>query len=572
VWNDYWSVDIPGATAGQQYRYSITANGRTATFRDPNARMVNNAASIGGNSITYDTTRYAWKYKSPTPPQKLNTLVIYEMHIGTFNAVSGSPGTFRSAIRKLSWIQHEGFNAIELIPVDQFDGLWAIPYRSTDPYAVDNDEYGGPDNLKALIDAAHGKGLAVLLDVVFSLWDVSRDSSVYDWENSDSPSYPDGEYFYDAAHYIGGWGSRPDYDLPHIGGVKGYIAGAMSMWVNEYHVDGFRWDSIGNIYNTCRGGVSTCQGKKGAPLPAGIRLMQNINKTNSSLFNIAEDLTGGPQQKYDTLPLSPGQPNLGFNSQWNGALAHFFDKDMPGTGALPIADLEQILGPSHSGNGDGLQRTNYVQSHNELLKPHSRLIELIDDNKAETPPSLTALKKYTVAASILFTIPGVPMVYQGDEFLDSSTFDRKTPLEWTNVRKWSGIATLYRHLIAARINRSTDTPGLSDPDMNVFHEDSTGDVVAWDRYNSSSPCADDVVAIANLNTQATASSYTIGLPCSGNWHVVFNSDSRTYNSGFGAVGPAEGSTVAVQSTPRDGFNYSASFATGKLSVIVLSIQ
>jgi 1,4-alpha-glucan branching enzyme len=572
VWNDYWSIDLPGATTGLQYRYSITAHGHTTTFRDPLARVVNKAARTGGNSITYDPTKFAWKYKSPTSPHWLKTLVIYEMHIGTFNATANSLGTFEAAISKLSWIQHEGFNAIELIPIGQFDGAKSSPYSETDPYAVDNDEYGGPDRLKALIDAAHSKGLAVLLDVVFSLWNMSPDSSIYDWENSKSPTYPGGEYFYDYSRYIGGWGSRPNYSLAYIGGPTGYIAGEMSMWVNEYHVDGFRWDSIGNIYNTCSGGVRPCHDKQGEPLPAGVNLIQNINRTNSSLFNIAEDLTGSQQQPYATLAISPGLPNLGFSSQWNATLAHFFEKDMPGTGSFPIADLEQILSPSHFWNGVGLHDTNYLESHNELLKPHSRLIELIDNNLARAPPSLTALKKYTLAASILFTTPSVPMVYQGDEFLDYSTFDRKTPLDWTNATKWPGIATLYRHLIAARVDHSSRTPGLSDPDINVFHADSKKDVVAWDRYNSSSPCADDVVVIANLSKAATASSYTIGLPCSGRWHVVFNSDSQTYNPGFAAVGPEEGSTITAQGKPHDGFHYSASFSTGKFSVIILSTR
>lgn len=568
TWNEYWSIDFPGATAGQQYRYVITANGTRATFRDPNGRVVSSPSHVSGNSITYDPTRYSWKHKTPTVPHPLNTLVIYEMHIGTFHA-DGGQGTFRSAISKLSWIQQEGFNAIELIPVAQFDGVDRPPYLQTDPYAVYSD-YGGPDSLKALIDAAHSKGLAVLMDVVFSIWDTSRDSTVFNWENSSSPAYPGGEYFYDLAHYISAWGSRPNYSLDHIGGPAGYIAGVMHMWVDEYHVDGFRWDSIGNIYNTCSGGVRTCQGRKGVPLPAGVTLIQNVNKTDSSLLNIAEDLTGGAQEKFDTLPLSPGAPNLGFNSQWNGRLAHFFEKDMPGDGAFPLADLDKILSPSSFWNGVGLHDTNFLQSHNELLKPHTRLIEMIDRNTTGRPPTLNAVKKETLAASILFTTPGIPMVYQGDEFLDGSVFDRKTPLDWTNATKWSGIALLYRHLIAARASRSMGAPGLADPDIHVYHTDHTADVVAWDRYLASAPCTDDVVVIANLGPTPTGPGYALGLPCQRNWRVIFNSDSKAYNPGFDAVGPDEGSTITAQNKPLDGLNYSASFAIGKFSVVILA--
>jgi 1,4-alpha-glucan branching enzyme len=570
VWNDYWSIDIPGATTGQQYLYKITANGSSINFRDPNARLVTKAAYVGGNSITYDPAKYSWGHTSPTTTTSLNKLVIYEMHIGTFNATTSSPGTFQSAINELSSIQNLGFNAIELIPIGQFDGILTNPYNPTDPYAVDNDEYGGPDNLKAFIDAAHAKGISVILDVVHSFWNASHDSSVYDWESSDSSGYPDGEYFYDSTRYIGHWGSRPDYSTPAIGFSSGYIANEMNMWVNEYHMDGFRWDSIGNIYNTCAGGVGTCGGSTGVSLPDGITLMQDINNSESGLFKFAEDITGGTQEHYDTLALSAGQPNLGFDSQWNATLAALFDRDMPGTAKFPIVDLEQILSPTSFWNGVGLHDINYVQSHDELTTNNSRLIELIDGNTTGAPPSLVALKKDTLAASILFTTPGIPMVYQGDEFLDYSIFDHTTPLKWSNETTYSGIVSLYTNLIAARVNNATSTPGLSDPDINVFHEDSTNDVVAWDRYSSSSPCGDDVVVVANLSPSDMVSTYRIGLPCAGTWKVVFNSDSSAYSSSFGNIGPSEGSTFSAVNVTWDGLSYTTTLAIGKFSLIILT--
>jgi 1,4-alpha-glucan branching enzyme len=438
---------------------------------------------------------------------------------------------------------------------------------------VANDEYGGPDNLKAFIDQAHGLGISVILDVVHSFWNASHDSSVYDWENSDSSTYRDGEYFYDSKRFIGGFGSRPDYSSSFVGGASGYIANEMNMWVNEYHVDGFRWDSIGNIYNTCNGGVGTCQGKPGVSLPDGVSLIQDINGAQPKVFKIAEDLTGGSSQQYDTRPLTSGQPNLGFDSQWNGTLAYFFLKDMPGVGPFPAGDVAQFESPDFFWNGVGLHDTNYVESHNELGVANSRLIEKIDGNTTGAPPSLTAVKKTTLATSILFTTPGVPLVYQGDEFLDYSIFDFKTPLNWSNETTYAGIQSLYQALIAARVNSLTKTPGLSDPNVKFFHNDTASDVVAWDRYKVSAPCADDVVIVANLNSSDinnTPATYRVGLPCSGTWTAVFNGDSTTYYSGFGNVGPDEGSTFSAQSTPCDGYNYSTTLNIGKFSAIVLS--
>jgi 1,4-alpha-glucan branching enzyme len=492
------------------------------------------------------------------------------MHIGTFAATSANPGTFQSAIRHLTFIKSLGFNAIELIPVGQFDGVKTNPYNPTDPYAIDNDEYGGPDGLKAFVDAAHSDGIAVILDVVHSFWNATRDSAVYDWEGSESSGYPDGEYFYDSSRYIGGFGSRPDYSSKKVGGASGYIAQEMNIWVNEYHVDGFRWDSIGNIYDTCNGGEGTCQGQIGKPLRDGVALIQAVNIAQGSLYKIAEDLTGGSRQKFDTQPISSGTPNLGFDSQWNSTLAYFFDKDMPGTARFPVADLEQILSPVYFWNGAGLHDTNYVQSHNELVRAKSRLVERIDRNTVGTRPSAIALKKVSLAAGILFTTPGVPLVYQGDEFLDDSTFDWKTPLNWNNATIYSGWVTMYRRLIAARVNNGGDTAGLSDQGIKLLHVDNIGDVVAWDRYNPSATCRDDVVVVANLNSSDTAPDYRIGLPCSGMWKVVFNSDSTTYSSQFTNAGPAEGSTFAAQDAAWDSLNYSTRFAIGKFSLVILA--
>jgi 1,4-alpha-glucan branching enzyme len=131
---------------------------------------------------------------------------------------------------------------------------------------------------------------------------------------------------------------------------------------------------------------------------------------------------------------------------------------------------------------------------------------------------------------------------------------------------------MYQHLIAAHQNADGNTAGLSDTDINTFREDTTNDVVGWDRYNSSSPCTDDVVMIANLSSVNMWGTYGFGLPCGGTWKVVFNSDSTAYNSQFAGVGPAEGSTFTATTTGMNGYNYSTKMAIGKWSVIILALD
>src|SRR5579863_9945975 len=117
----FWCLDVPGATINQQYDYVISSLiYGTVIRRDPNSRLVTSATLGTGNSIIYDPTAYPWQTQNFLRPP-LNKLVIYEMHIGTFNATPSSPGTFQSAMSKLNQISGLGFNAVELLPVTQFD-------------------------------------------------------------------------------------------------------------------------------------------------------------------------------------------------------------------------------------------------------------------------------------------------------------------------------------------------------------------------------------------------------------------------------------------------------------------
>ena len=276
----YWCLDVPGVGVNQRYDYVVTTPGfGTVTRRDPSARMV--TSGHNGHSITYDPTVYVWHDQNFAPPP-LNKLVIYEMDIGQFNAGLSGWGTFQSSISRLSKISGMGFNAVELLPVTQFDGIHGNPYGPTDQYAVDNDQYGGPDNLKSFVDACHQQGLAVILDVVHNHWG-AFDIGAFDFDGWHTTSFPGGIYFYDQVvssgdPYDSPWGPRPDYAYPI---VKDYIVGQIAMWFDEYHADGLRWDSVSNIYNAWGGGFgkNPNTGQPGVYLPAGISLLQTVNTT-----------------------------------------------------------------------------------------------------------------------------------------------------------------------------------------------------------------------------------------------------------------------------------------------------
>jgi 1,4-alpha-glucan branching enzyme len=187
----------------------------------------------------------------------------------------------------------------------------------------------------------------------------------------------------------------------------------------------------------------------------------------------------------------------------------------------------------------------------------------------QTPTSRTARKKATLGAGILLTSPEAPMIYQGDEFLDPSWLDNKTQLNWVNADTWAGIVELYRDLVNLRTNSGGVSAGLADPDLNIYQQDGTNNVLVYDRYNQASPGSDDIVIVANLSgTVFGGAGYQIGLPYGGTWQVLFNSDSTDYSSDFGNVGP--GGTFTAVNVPFAGQPYSATIPVGDYSVLVLS--
>ena len=161
--NGYWPVDIPGAKSGDQYRYVIVSGSKELSRIDPYARAVTSSV---GNSIIHDP-EFDWKDEEYHMPA-FNEMVIYEMHIGTFNPQPGGPpGNLSNAIKKLPYLKDLGINAIEVMPAMEFAGGFSWGYNPAIIFAIETD-YGGPTAFKEFIKACHTHGIAVILDVVYN--------------------------------------------------------------------------------------------------------------------------------------------------------------------------------------------------------------------------------------------------------------------------------------------------------------------------------------------------------------------------------------------------------------------
>jgi maltooligosyltrehalose trehalohydrolase len=221
----YWQVSLSGLEAGTRYFYRLDDE------RDrPDPASRHQPEGVHGPSAVVDHGSFRWT-DNAWRGLPLAEYVVYELHIGTFTP----EGTFDAAIPRISELQQLGITAMELMPVAQFPGGRNWGYDGTYPFAVQH-SYGGPEGLKRLIDACHGQGMAVVLDVVYNHLGP---------EGNYLGEY--GPYFTD--RYRTPWGQAINYDGAYANEVRNYVIGNALSWIRDYHVDALRVDAVHGIFD-----------------------------------------------------------------------------------------------------------------------------------------------------------------------------------------------------------------------------------------------------------------------------------------------------------------------------------
>src|SRR5262245_8971347 len=302
--NGYWSADVAGAVSGAEYKYVLISGGQALWRLDPYAREVTGSA---GNSVVY-RSEFDWGDEQFIMP-RWNELVIYELHVGTFNDTpGGQPGDLAGAIARLPYLRELGVNAIELMPPMEFAGGFSWGYNPAYPFAIEHD-YGGPDAFKAFVTAAHAQGIAVIFDVVYNHFGPA-DLSTWQFDGW-SENGKGGIYFYNDWRSTTDWGeTRFDYGR---GEVRQYLCDNALRWLETRFVDGLRWDSVGSIRN-----VFNQNNDASHDIPDGWSLMQWINseirQRQPWKITIAEDMKDNEWITKDTAV-----GGAGFGAQWGDA-------------------------------------------------------------------------------------------------------------------------------------------------------------------------------------------------------------------------------------------------------------
>lgn len=215
-----WTAVVDGVGAGDRYRFRLDGGD---PLPDPASRL--QPDGVHGPSQVVDVGSFAWTDDAWTGIELADT-VLYELHVGTFTP----EGTFDGVIGQLDRLADLGVTTVEIMPVAAFPGTRNWGYDGVFPYAVQA-SYGGPAGLARLVDAAHARGLGVVLDVVYNHFGP---------EGNVLPSF--GPYLTD--EYSTPWGGAVNVAGHHSDAVRRYLVDNAVGWVTDFHLDGLRLDAV----------------------------------------------------------------------------------------------------------------------------------------------------------------------------------------------------------------------------------------------------------------------------------------------------------------------------------------
>jgi maltooligosyltrehalose trehalohydrolase len=394
----YFSAHVPGVGTGTHYLYRVDGG-------DPRPDPASRAQPEGVHSVSavVDPAAFSWSDED-WRGLPLEELIIYELHVGT----ATPEGTFDSLIERLDYFKELGITAIELMPVADFPGHHNWGYDGVNLFAPSRN-YGGAEGLRRLVDAAHARGLAVLLDVVYNHLG------------------PDGNYlrqfslsYFTDRHHTP-WGDAVNMDGPDSRPVRDYFIANVCHWAHEYHIDGLRLDATHAIIDESPTHIL-------AEMADSVRLSLPPDRR---FVLIAESELNNPN-----LVRPAVQGGIGLDGVWADDFHHQVrvalagDRDgyyMDYSGSAPdlAATIEQ-----------GWFYTGQVAPHSEQPRgapaddvPLPRFVYCIQNhdqvgNRAmgDRLHHTISPQAYAAASTLLLLTPATPLLWMGQEWATSSPF------------------------------------------------------------------------------------------------------------------------------------------------------
>ena len=563
----YHTAHIPGLSAGAQYMYRVDGG---EPRPDPASRF--QPEGVHGPSELVDPAAHPWG-DAGWQGVALDDLVIYELHVGA----ATPEGTFAALIDRLDAIAELGVTAIELMPVADFPGGRGWGYDGVCLFAPAR-AYGRPDDLRRLVDAAHARGLAVLLDVVYN--HLGPDGN-YLREFSKG-------YFTDRHHTP--WGDAINVDGPDSRPVRDFFIANALHWAHEYHIDGLRLDATHAIIDDSPTHLlAELAATVRASLPEGRRflLIAENEENDPEIVRPAEG--GAPPLSDDPAPVTAwgldGVWADDFHHQVRVALTGERDgyyADYSGTAEDLAATMRQgwfyqgqesaHLGRPRGAPAEGVEPPHFVyciQNHDQV--GNRALGERLSHD--------VGLDAYRAASALLLLAPHTPLLWMGQEWAASTpflyftdhnaelgrlvtegrrkefagfsafsgeavpdpqaaeTFERSR-LRWEEREQepHRGVLELYRDLLVLR----REHPALRDRARVSFEAAAAGGALLLRRQTAE---ADPLLLVVSLGGPATLDLAEQPRLAGGEWKIYLDSEDERYG-GRGATS-LEGTTLTI---------------------------
>ena len=393
----YFSGLVPEAAAGTLYRYRLDGESR---FPDPCARF--QPEGPHGPSMVVDPAAYKW-HDEDWLGITMAGQIIYELHVGTFT----QEGTFAAAARELEKLKQLGVTVIEVMPVAEFPGTRNWGYDGVNLYAPAH-VYGDPEALKRFVDAAHGAGLSVILDVVYNHLG------------------PDGNYlgaysdYYFTDRYETDWGAAINFDGPESNEVREFFIRNACYWIAEFHMDGLRLDATDTIYDA-------------GPVHVLSELSQRAREagTPRNIILTAEN------EKQDVRLITPvAKGGCGLDAMWNDDFHHSAMVALTGRREAYYTDYrgtaQELISAVKRGflyQGQRHKWQNQPRGTPVTTQPASAFVCFLQNHdqvanslRGDRLHAVTSPGRYRALTAVLLLAPGTPLLFMGQEFWASSPF------------------------------------------------------------------------------------------------------------------------------------------------------
>jgi 1,4-alpha-glucan branching enzyme len=525
-----WEGFVPGAGAGATYKYSIAANGARHLKADPLAQQAElsprTASVIWDGEHRWEDAE--WMAARPERNALDAPISIYELHLGSWrrHVDEDRPLTYLELAEQLPEYAHEnGFTHVEFLPVMEhpFTGSWG--YQTTG-YFAPTSRYGKPEDLMALIDALHDRGIGVIFDWVPSHFATDPHGlALFDGTHLYEHADPRQGFHPDWGSYIFNYGRNE---------VRSFLLSSAMHWLDAFHGDGLRVDAVASMLYL---DYSREQGEwipnryGGRENLDAIHLLRSLNEAaytaHPGVQTFAEESTAWPMVSRPTY-----LGGLGFGLKWDMGWMH---------DTLAYFERDSIHRRHHhhelTFRGLYAFTENYVLplSHDEVVHGKRSLLSKMPGNDWQRRANLRALYGY------MYALPGKKLLFMGAELGQWREWNHDASLDWhllddpahDGLRRWvADLNRVYR-----------DRPALHELDCDpegfewVHTSDSDSSVLAFLRRSRDG--SEVALAVMNL-TPVARPNYRLGAPRPGFWREVANSDALDYGgSGAGNMGGVE---------------------------------